>query len=77
MKDAHLAKQDYGHSTSLALGDLGPKFTKESFDFLPLDVGTCRMGEDRCEGARLLPPHGAMVLLEGTIRKRLPLLADG
>ena len=77
MKDAHLPKQDHGHSPSLALDDLGSKITKESLYVLPLDVGARRMGEDRCECARQLPLHVAMVLLEGTMRKRLSLMADG
>ena len=77
MKDAHLAKQDHGHSASLALDDLSPKVTKESLDVLPLDVGARRVGENRCECARLLPFHVAMVLPEGTMRKRQSLMADG
>ena len=74
MEDAYLAKQDQGHTASLPLGDLGPKVTKEGFDVLPLDVGARRVGEDRCESARLLPLHAAMVPLEGTMRKRLSLM---
>jgi hypothetical protein len=32
------------------------------------------VGEDRCESARLLPLHAAMVPLEGTMGKRLSLM---
>ena len=77
MEDAYPAKQDHGHAASLTLGDLGPEVTKEGFDVLPLDVGAHRVGEDRCESARLLPLHATMVPLEGTIRKRLSLMLNG
>ena len=77
MKDAHLAKQDHGHSASLALDDLSPKVTKESLDVLLLAVGTRRVGGGGCKYARPLALHVAMVLPEGTMRKRLSLMADG
>lgn len=75
MKDTHLAKQDHRHSASLALGDLSTKLTKKSLDVLPLDVGARRVGENRREGAYLLPLHMIMVLPEGTMRNRLSLMA--
>jgi hypothetical protein len=77
MEDPHFAKQDYGQTASPPLVDLRPRVTKKSFGVLPLYVGARRVGKDRCKGARLLPLHVAMVLLEGTMRKRRSLLADG
>jgi hypothetical protein len=51
VEDTHFAKQDYRHSASFALRDLGSKNLEQSFDVLPYDVRTGWTRIDRFECA--------------------------
>lgn len=69
MEDPDLIEQDNCNSTSFPLRNLCSEFAEQTFNVLPLDVGTRRMGEDRLQRALRLALHRAMVLQDGTVGK--------
>ena len=71
VKDAHLVEHYDRDPTSLTFTDLCPEFPEQRLNILPVNVGACRMSEDRCEGPLLLSLHVRMVLHCGTARKAM------
>ena len=69
MKNTHLAEQDNRYPAALSFANLSAEFSKQGFNISPLDVGTCRMREERRKGALLRSFHCRMVLFFSTERK--------
>lgn len=67
VEDTHFAKQDYRHSASFALRDLGSKNLEQSFDVLPYDVRAGWTRIDRLECALMTALHVPMVPRVGTM----------
>jgi hypothetical protein len=61
MKYTYLAKENYSHAATFALGDLCAELSKQRFDVAPLDVGAGRVSEKEFERALMLPLHARMV----------------
>ena len=66
MEYPHFFEQDHGYTTTLALADFGAQFYKQSFNITPLDVCTCRVGEDQFKSSLVLALHAAIVPRSGT-----------
>lgn len=51
MEYANLSEENYSDAACFALGDLGARFPKQTFDVAPLHIGTRRVGEEEFERA--------------------------
>ena len=66
MEYPHFFEYDHGYTTALALADFGAQFYKQRFNIAPLDVCTCRAGEDQFKSSLVLALHAAIVPRSGT-----------